>query len=148
MADSQAKAVGDALRAALARAAQAFTLEVAANLIEACPVDTGHARANFVPGVGAPATAEVDGLAAQTAGVAAVMAWRLGDGPLNVTNNVPYINRLIGGSSSQAPAGWDIDAIDRAAATVQAQYDGLEIDVTSGVPGLREPSMTFRMRGE
>ena len=134
MADPQAKAIGDRLRAELARAGTALTLEIAANLIEATPVDTGHARANWVPSIGTPHVGEDSG-AAQAAGQAAVTAYKLGDGALTIANNVPYIERLIGGSSSQAPAGWDLEAIDRAQQTVQAQYDALDIDVTVGPAG-------------
>lgn len=131
---ASAAEIGARLRAEIARAAAALTLEVTANLIEACPVDTGHARANFVPSVGAPATGEDDG-ATQAAGTAAVLGYKLGDGPLHITNNVPYIDRLILGSSDQAPPGWDLDAVARAQATVQAQYDGLSIDVSTGATG-------------
>lgn len=129
-----AKAVGDALRSLIAQAAAGLVLEVTANLIEACPVDTGHARANFVPSIGEPATGEDSG-GAQAAGIAAVAAYKLGDGDLHISNNAPYIDRLIAGSSSQAPAGWDLVAIDTAVQTVQAQYDSLDIDVTMGPAG-------------
>lgn len=131
--DSDAQAVGDALRQLVEGAAKALIIEVTANLIEACPVDTGHARANFVPAVGAPHVGE-DGGSAQAAGFAVVAGWKLGDGPLSISNNVPYIGRLIGGSSSQAPAGWDLVAIDKAVQSVQAAYD-VEIDVTGGSAG-------------
>jgi|ERR1043166_5281646 hypothetical protein len=133
--DPQAKAVGDALRELVQNAAKGFVLETTANLIEACPVDTGHARANFVPSVGGEFTGEDASTAAQDAGIAAVAAWKLGDGALSISNNVPYIDRLIAGSSSQAPAGWDLEAIDRAQQTVQSQYD-VDIDVTQGPGGL------------
>jgi hypothetical protein len=127
--DGQAKAVGDQLRAELARAAAALTLEVNANLVEACPFRTGHARANFVPSVGEAATSEDDG-AAQASGQIAVLGYQLG-APLFIANNVPYIGRLIGGSSTQAAPGWDLAAIDAAVQTVQQLYDGVEIDVSA-----------------
>jgi hypothetical protein len=131
MADPQIDAVLARLRAELAAAAKGFVLEARANLAEATPVKTGHAQANWVGGAGEPFEGEDDG-AAQVAGDAAILVWQLGEGPLSISNNVPYIDRLIAGSSSQAPAGWDVTAIDEAAATVQAQYDGLTIDVSSG----------------
>lgn len=115
------------LQALVAGAAKSLQLEVTAELVKACPVDTGHARRNFVPTVGAPSDAEDEG-AAQQAGM--VAAYKIGDGDLYVTNIVPYIDRLIMGSSTQAPAGWDLQAVDTAVATVQAQY-GVRIDVTS-----------------
>jgi hypothetical protein len=130
--DPQVAAIAAQLRAEIAKAATALTLEITANLTEATPVDTGHARANWVPSIAEPQDGEVagTGMDAQAAGILAVARYQLGDGPLNITNNTPYIERLIGGSSSQAPAGWDVAAIDQALQTVQAQYDGLEIDVT------------------
>jgi hypothetical protein len=130
VADGQAAAIAARLRAEIARATSGLTLEITANLIEATPVDTGLARASWVPAIGE--TASATGAAAQAAGVAAVTSYKLGDGPLSITNNVPYIERLIAGSSSQAPIGWDLAAIDTAVATVQAQYDAVQIDVSSG----------------
>jgi len=147
MADDQARAAGNALRALVAQAGKALNLEATANLIELCPHDTGHARANFVPSVGEPSTQVVDGVArtAQDAGIAAVLSYKLGDGPLYVTNHVPYLAWLIGGSSSQRPAGWDLLAIALAVQAIQAQYDGLRIDVHEGTQG---PVVAFRASGE
>lgn len=130
MADSQAADVAAQLREMVAKTAAALTLEVAANLREACPVDTGNARAHFVPHVGEADPGTFD------AGVASVLAYKAGDGPLAVTNNVPYVPFLIGGSSSQAPAGWDVAAIDLAILTTQQQHDAVQIDVTSGAAGV------------
>lgn len=129
MSDPQTAAVMARLRAEVAAVAKSLVLEVDAELRGACPVDTGHARANFVPSVGVPFAGEDSG-AAHEAGVAAVLAYNLGDGDLYESNNVPYIGRLIGGWSSQAPAGWDAVAFDRAVAAVQARHDAVNIDVT------------------
>ncbi len=82
-----------------------------------------------MPSVGEAATGEDDG-AAQQAGIASVLAYQFGP-PLHISNNVPYLPRLIGGSSTQAPPGWDIAAIDRGIQTVRAQYDGVQIDITT-----------------
>lgn len=136
MAGFQAKDVGDALAAYLAAVAIELTLEVTANLIEATPVDTGHARANWVPGIGDPPEDEQPA-GAQAAGMAAVATYKLGDGPLNITNNVPYIGPLLNGHSSQAAPGWDLAAVDAAVATVQARHDGLNIDLTTTGPSVR-----------
>jgi hypothetical protein len=130
--DPQVAAIAARLRAEAAEAAKTLVLEIDANLRAATPVDTGHARANWVPSVGEAFAAEAAGSAAHDAGVAQVLSFKLGDGDLYETNNVPYIGRLIGGSSSQAPAGWDLAAVDQAQQTVQARYDGLQIDVTTG----------------
>lgn len=126
----QAAQVRKNLEALLASVARTLTLEVAAALTEDCPVDTGHARRNFVSSVGEPHQGEDDG-AAQAAGQAAVLSYQIGDGPLYVTNIAPYIDRLVLGSSDQQPAGWDLVAVDRAVGAVQQRYDGLRIDVTA-----------------
>ena len=133
MPGAKARAVGDAMRAYIEAAHRDLLHEVKANLIEACPVDTGNARAHFYEGV--------DGQDLDNP--AAVAAWKLGDGPLSIVNNVPYIDRLIAGWSSQAPAGWDLDAIDRAVQSTQDKYDGLTITTSSGLPGLVGPSVTI-----
>lgn len=146
MADDQATAVGDQLRAMIAAAKAEFVLETTANLTAACPVKTGHARRNFVPTIGDPHANEDDGTA-QAAGILAVSTYKLGDGPLHITNNVPYIGRLIGGSSSQAPAGWDLQAIDQAAQTVQARHDSLRVEVSGDGTGPAAFPVTVTITG-
>lgn len=85
------------------------------------PVDTGHARANWIPSVTTPAMVEVAGTsdAAHSAGVAQVLAYKLGQGTLYVSNNVPYIRRLNDGWSEKAPALFIESCIDRAIVTVK-----------------------------
>jgi len=88
------------------------------------PVDTGWARANWIPSVGAPAVspvgsrAAVDGGAAQQAALARLLGYKLEQGPVYATNNVPYIAQLNEGSSRQAPAAFVQRAIVRAAREV------------------------------
>lgn len=130
MADSQAADIGARLRAELNAVKNALAMEITANLVEACPVDTGNARANFVPTIDSPFEGE-GGAGAREAGVAAVLGSQVTD-DVYVSNNVPYLKFLIGGSSSQAAAGWDLVAIDTAVQTIQGQYDGVQIDVTDG----------------
>lgn len=125
----QAVAIRQNLETLIGGAAKALTLEVCANLVRDCPVKTGHARRNFVPSVGEPHEGEDDGQA-QRAGEAEVLQYRIGDGPLHVSNSVPYIDRLVLGSSVQAPAGWDLQAVDQAVATVQELYN-VTLDVSS-----------------
>lgn len=135
-----------ALEAAVAKAAVALTLQIDHNLRRApsaggTPVDTNHARANWVPSIGAPYTGESDGTSdgQHAAGVAAVVSYRPSDGPLFVSNNVPYIAYLNMGSSTQAPAGFVERCIDEAEATIQARF-GLSLEVgiepTGGGPSM------------
>ena len=93
-----------------------LALNINAELIKRTPIDTGWARANWVPNIGVPfegtagtrADAEAGSVdtATQQAGLAEV-ATAYQTGPtIHQTNNVPYIERLNGGSSKQAPAGF------------------------------------------
>lgn len=120
------------MQSAISGAIRDLTLEVAANLTQDAPVDTGHFRRNFVPSIGQPHEGEDDGEAAAM-GTAAMLSYQIGSGDTFVANNVPYGRYLVLGSSSQAPAGWDLAAVDRAVATIQARYDGLRLDVTASV---------------
>lgn len=131
MASAQVEAVMASLRKEAATAAKALILELDKELRRATPVDTGHARANWVPSVGEPFGDEAEGTssAPHDTGISAVLSFRIGDGDLWISNNVPYIVMLNLGHSDQAPVGFVEAAIDRALATVQARYDGLQIEI-------------------
>lgn len=107
------------------RVLKKLALDVTANLIESTPVDTGWARANWVPSIGvkiettAPAAPEGSDVAAasarQGAGKAEIVTgYFLRRGKIHISNNVPYIIRLNEGSSQQAPAGFVQAAIRKA----------------------------------
>ncbi len=98
-----------------------IVLDVVANLQAApaeggTPVDTGWARANWVPNIGTPidtvagsrAEAEAGSLSGDSAaGVARVVTrYQLSMGAVYITNNVPYILKLDQGHSKQAPKGF------------------------------------------
>lgn len=127
----QARDIGAALEAELAKAAKALTLEIAKEARKATPVDTGHARANWVPSIGVPHRGEVGDKSAAQAGAASVLRYSLKDGSLYVANGVPYIQRLNNGHSKQAPRLFVEAAVDRAHATIQARYRG-RIEVGKG----------------
>lgn len=105
-----------------------LSLEVTANLIETTPVDLGWARANWVPTIGQPYEQNVgyandsadvgSARQKQTAGKVALRGYKLTKGPIFVSNNVPYIQVLNEGSSTQAPAGFVQMAIQTAIQTV------------------------------
>ncbi len=110
-----------------ARAVIKITLDVTANLIEdpnqgsvtGTPIDTGWARNNWVPRIGAPFEGTVgdpgsaDG-SQQSAGQAQVLGYRVAQGKVFVSNNVPYIERLNEGSSPMQAAGFVQRAIRKA----------------------------------
>lgn len=93
------------------------------------PVDTGHARANWVPSVSEPHTGVVDGVSSGThdAGVIAVLSYKLADGPCFVTNNVPYILNLNDGSSTQQPAGFIERAIAEAVQDARDKFGNVNV---------------------
>lgn len=96
------------------------------------PVDTGWARANWVPGIGAPPTTPApnpsassdwprgpagggSAEAASNAGVATVATqYKLSMGPVFIVNNVPYLVKLNDGYSVQSPIGFIQAAILKA----------------------------------
>lgn len=105
-----------ALRDHTAAVCVQLAVNAQANLIEATPVDLGWARANWLPSLGSPVVTvsgspEAIDPAAPANAMAAVLAFRLEDGAIFVSNNVPYIRRLDAGSSTQAPAGFVRKAI-------------------------------------
>lgn len=118
-----------ALTSRVEQVVKAITLNVVANLRRApaeggTPVDTGWARANWIPSIGVPRSAtagspESVSTAEQDLGVAAVAAgYRLEQGSVHVTNNVPYIQKLNAGHSPQAAEGFVQRAVVEAAKQV------------------------------
>lgn len=97
------------------------------------PVDTGHARANWVPSVGDPFGSEVDNDSAHGAGVADVLGYQLGDGAAWVSNNVPYILALNDGWSKQQPAGFVERAIAETLLEAEQRFGDLARPVVAAI---------------
>lgn len=116
----QSSAIGNQLRRQVAKIVVATVLELDANLREATPVKTGHARANWIPSIGSPNLEVGDG--EHDAGVAAIVTYKLEDGPAFETNNVPYVPILNGGTSDQAPALFIEASRDKAVETMQQRF--------------------------
>jgi len=102
----------EATAEAVNKAARRVALNVTAELQKTTPVDTGWARANWIPQLGVPFSG-VDGTrtrgaistSAQSAGTAQAASFDIKkDTVVFITNNVPYIKKLNAGSSQQAPA--------------------------------------------
>lgn len=103
-----------------------ITLDVTANLTENTPVDTGWARANWVPQIGSPVVEDLSAITPtsqaaagaagrQQAALASVVAgYRIELGSVFISNNVPYISDLNDGTSQQQPAGFVQRAIAKA----------------------------------
>lgn len=126
---SRAQIVGAAISAAVDQVAKRIALASVAELVKApseggTPVDTGWARANWIPSIGSPVRAPAGTRAAvstgaQTQGIAEVASrYTSAAGPIYIQNNVPYIQALNFGHSKQAPTGFVQLAIGRALARV------------------------------
>jgi hypothetical protein len=89
------------------------------------PIDLGWASANWLPSVGEPILLNLEeveptpGMVSATAqraseGLNDLLGWRLRQGPIFSTNNVPYIVPLNDGHSPQSPPGWVQKAMEKA----------------------------------
>lgn len=128
---AQSARIGAALRNHVERAMKMLALEVDRQLRKLTPVDTGHARRNWVPSVGSPNTGEVEGDGAHAEGIARVLSYKLTEGSIWVANAVPYIRALNYGHSKQAPVGFVEMAIDLALQAVQEKQSGTSVDLSS-----------------
>lgn len=124
---AQAARIGERLKKHIESIFKALCLELDRELRKSTPVDTGFARANWVPSVASPHVG-VGVAGAHAVGVGNVMSFKLSDGALWVSNGVSYVAILNYGTSSQAPPMWIEAAIDRAIATISARYN-VSIDI-------------------
>lgn len=130
MARSAATKINEAIQKFVVRVMQKLTTDTVANLQRApsqggTPVDTGWARANWIPSVGTPVNAPAGTRADAEAGkidtnavpqgVSQVLSYssiKLGN--IYISNNVPYIELLNAGTSQQAPPMFVEMAIEKA----------------------------------
>ena len=92
-----------------ARLLQKVTLNITANLQETTPVDTGWARANWVPSISNPyrgLDTKVTDVPSEKGKAEVATKYTLDKGAIFISNNVPYIKKLNEGSSKQAPAAF------------------------------------------
>lgn len=114
MVDRQVRIVIGALRGFTAKTAVRLTLNIVSNLSEDTPKNTGWAAANWIPNIGSPFRGTAGTKAAAIAGsldkgtqqsaLSKLIVYRLEQGPIHVTSNVPYILKLNEGSSRKAPS--------------------------------------------
>lgn len=89
------------------------------------PVDTGHARRNWQTTVGEPAgtiigTAGDSETPAPAPPPPSLSGYNIGQGSVFIINNLPYIEALENGHSSQAPSGMVGLAVAKAQATINS----------------------------
>lgn len=115
------------------RVIKTLVLDLTANLVQATPIDTGWARANWIPNIGssfqgtAGTRAEAEAgniqLGDQENGISSVVTqYTLARGPVYITNNVPYIVFLNEGSSRQAPSAYVQSQIVRSLSAVATRF--------------------------
>ena len=101
----------DEVSEGISRFVREIALDVYSRITIRTPVDTGRARGNWFLSVGRRSTRKSEkrgfpspgeSMAAASAELAQVQAFET----IYITNNLPYINRLEGGSSTQRPNGW------------------------------------------
>ena len=89
---------------------RAVALVVDRELVLRTPVDTGRARANWLPSLNAPSVSLVE--PGQKPDIGATLSSYKIEDTVFISNNLPYIQRLNNGYSKQAPAGFVEDAIE------------------------------------
>jgi Flp pilus assembly protein TadD len=107
---------------------------VAKSVVEGTPVDTGKARSNWLAGIDAPVSAEIEphvpGIAGSTGDAnaeaaidqasAVIETFNIAkNSSIHVTNNLPYIGALNDGHSRQAPTDFVKLAVMDGLATVK-----------------------------
>lgn len=113
------------------KAMRTIALAIDQAVVTATPVDTGRARSNWLVSLEEPSENEIEPYVEGEKGstgnenISAALAQgrdvvdKYGPGDtIFITNNLPYIQQLNAGSSSQAPAGFVEQAVDAAAAAV------------------------------
>ena len=103
-------------------------LDILRGLVLKTPVDTGRARGNWSVAVAAPDVAEYPqdpaGSATIARGSAVISGYDISTfKPLWFSNNLPYIERLEGGYSTQAPQGMAALTI----AEISAKYADVQL---------------------
>jgi hypothetical protein len=93
------------------RKVRAVTVGVFSSVIKMTPVDTGRAKGNWQCTIGTPANGE-NQLADSEGAMIAVVPNEAGS-KVYLTNNLPYIQKLEYGHSTQAPSGMVRISIDR-----------------------------------
>lgn len=93
------------------KSVRAVALAVDKHIVLATPVDTGRARANWQVGVNQEKTDIVEstdksGMQSISKGSSDIAKAKSPNDVIYITNNLPYIQRLNEGHSSQAPAGF------------------------------------------
>jgi len=103
---------------------RAATLELFSGVIKSTPVDTGRARGAWATTVDAPSSTVETREGAEVSIAEVISKTPAGAGQETyLANNLPYIEALENGSSTQAPAGMVTSNMDRVSKIVAAAIE-------------------------
>jgi len=105
-----------------------IAFEAFSGVVLKTPVDTGRARANWIPAVGEMPTGTVDGVASPLGAIATAVGAFTAGKVIFIANNLPYIARLEDGYSQQAPQGM----VARTMLEITSKFDTLAKSAISG----------------
>lgn len=109
--------VGDYIANEVNKEARALGINLLNGLTRVTPVDTGRARGNWFVGISSPVRTIDNGRTATSAvieGVSKINTAKAIEYPeIVISNNLPYIERLDDGHSTQAPKKFVESEIDR-----------------------------------
>lgn len=98
----QIKQIMEGLDAEVESAVRHITTEIVTELKTTTPIDTGFARASWIPSIGSFSVQPVGvpgfpgpAIAAQTAGLAALLTYKVEQGPVYIVNNSGYIGEIV-----------------------------------------------------
>lgn len=108
--NDNSKRIAIQLQGFIAKEIIALSFNIHYDLVEDTPKDTGFAASNWVPQIGSRYSELVDNYsyqgtsAIQKQGEISLLSYKVLNGPIYITNNVKYIQKLNAGHSTQAPA--------------------------------------------
>lgn len=126
--------IGRLVEANSEKAVRQVALAADSAVVTATPVDTGRARSNWLVEIDAPAAgtrepysegsklglSETENLnGALEQGASKIAQYKVGNSEIHITNNLPYIEELNNGSSSQAPENFVEIGVAAAAKAVE-----------------------------
>ena len=120
---TEAAKVARALSSFTSRLTSRVAIRTGRFLVANTPRDTNFAASNWVASIGSPFAGIIGSKAAvsfsfQESSFASLNRYKVGRGKIFLVNNVDYIGKLDGGSSSQAPRGFVRTSINSAIRSV------------------------------
>lgn len=111
------------------QATRKTALDLVGNLAAQTPVDTGLARRNWITSVSQPSNKKIESPAGDPVldAASALSSYDIfRDGPIWISNNLPYIGRLNDGWSNEVTpqVGWVDAEVSKASRTMESVFKG------------------------